>query len=81
MKFTNPIQKIPCRKTTDTTDVCGVFAGHIRAEIPTSNLQPCIKNGDEGANVPWFSIGEFDYVLRCVEPFCKQGEARAMREQ
>ena len=24
-------QKIRCRRTTDTTDACGVFAGHIRA--------------------------------------------------
>lgn len=76
-----PHAKNPVSKNNRHHRCCGVFAGHIRAEIPTSNLQPCINNGDEGTNVPGFSIGEFDYVLRCVEPFCKQGEARAMREQ
>lgn len=32
-------------------------------EIATSNLQPYVGNGDEGANVPLFSMGEFDYPL------------------
>ena len=37
----------------------GIFA----VEIPTSNLQPRIRNGGENANVPFFSMGELDYVL------------------
>ena len=32
-------------------------------DFPASNLQPYVRNGDEGANVPLLSMGEFDYVL------------------
>ena len=32
-------------------------------DFPASNLQPYVRNGDEGANVPLFSMGELDYVL------------------
>ena len=37
----------------------GIFA----VEIPTSNWQPRIRNSGENANVPFFSMGELDYVL------------------
>ena len=44
-----------------------MFAGYLQdilaLEIPTSNLQPYVRNGDEGANVPLLSMGELDYVL------------------
>ena len=32
-------------------------------DFPASNLQPYVRNGDESANVPLFSMGELDYVL------------------
>ena len=39
-------------------------------EIPTANFQCRIRNGDEGAHVPFFSMGELDHVL------CKMTKGR-----
>ena len=39
-------------------------------EIPTAIFQCRIRHGDEGAHVPFFSMGEFDYVL------CKMKKGR-----
>ena len=52
--------KDPMQKNKPTTHVCGIFGRHIRP----GNLTPYVRNGDEAANVPLFSMGELGYVLR-----------------
>ena len=67
-------QKIQCRKTTNATDVCGIFAGHIRTGLSRIKFAAICQE--------WWWRCQCSVVLDGWVWLCfKQDEERAMRRQ